>query len=285
MDKIDLSPDQKIYFRDQLRNARNEAIKDAEGFTELLFVFERLGSFLTHNKEYLNKHREDLDKHNEDPTKNDKPPKFKEGLNDYKEAITGLVNKSKLAKNIPKKLRAFHTPLHELYDIVLNGRNSAMHQGAYARHLTQHAIELSLILEDALMNNLDKVCDFMVRDPFCAYLWQPLSFIRQTMLSNSFSYMPVCEEKNKTKTWKLISDYEVAKYLIDGDRDERKKRLATDLEEAVSSGKIKLLKPEWLESDQTIQKALNTVSEIPMLIFSDGAFQNLIGILTPFDLL
>jgi hypothetical protein len=41
---IGLNP---IFFRDQLRNARNRAIDDAENFDELLYAFERLGCVLT----------------------------------------------------------------------------------------------------------------------------------------------------------------------------------------------------------------------------------------------
>jgi len=264
MDKIDLSPDQKIYFRDQLRNARNEAIKDAEGFTELLFVFERLGNFLTKKTGTLKK---------------------------YESKIAEVANNSPLAKDVP---REFHTPFDKLYEIVRKGRNSAMHQGAYARHLTQHAIELSLILEDALMKDLDLVCDFMVRDPSCAYLWQPISFIRQTMLSNSFSYMPVCKEG----TWYLVSDYEIAKYLRSGNKEKYDERLATTLKAAEETKGIELILPRHLKSGESVAEALKPDEDtgktdsdspihpgLPMLIFQNEAYQNLVGILTPFDLL
>ncbi|GAB3895020.1 hypothetical protein [Spirosoma agri] len=39
-----LSLEQKQGFRDQLRDARGAALKDAEAFTEILFVIERLGA-------------------------------------------------------------------------------------------------------------------------------------------------------------------------------------------------------------------------------------------------
>lgn len=41
-----LIPEIRISFRDLLREARAQAINDAEAFDELLFVFEKLGSFL-----------------------------------------------------------------------------------------------------------------------------------------------------------------------------------------------------------------------------------------------
>jgi hypothetical protein len=70
-----------------------------------------------------------------------------------------------------------------------------LHQGAFARRLTGHAIELSLVLEDALRRSLDSpvVGDYMVRGPICAEPWQPISFIRQRMLANSFSFLTLTE--------------------------------------------------------------------------------------------
>ena len=35
-----------LYFRDQLREARAIALKDAEEYHEIIFVLERLGSYL-----------------------------------------------------------------------------------------------------------------------------------------------------------------------------------------------------------------------------------------------
>ena len=75
--------------------------------------------------------------------------------------------------------------------------NDALHQGAFARHLTIHAIDLALILEDALRSFEEpRVSDYMVRNPLFAELWQPIGFIRQQMLANSFSFLPVLKGKN-----------------------------------------------------------------------------------------
>ena len=84
-----------------------------------------------------------------------------------------------------------------------------MHQGAYARILTDHAVDITIILEDALMSELSKVSQFMVRDVVEAKPWQPVSFVRQQMLKHSFSYIPVRHKD----TWKLISEHSVAQYL------------------------------------------------------------------------
>jgi hypothetical protein len=42
-------------FRDQLRQAREYALRDAEAFGEIIFVVERLGSFLFGRIENLGK--------------------------------------------------------------------------------------------------------------------------------------------------------------------------------------------------------------------------------------
>ena len=71
------------------------------------------------------------------------------------------------------------------------------------------------------------VGDFMVRNPICAELWHPISFIRQALLANSFSFLPV---RRDTK-WHLISDLQIATYLgAAAAGHERRQLLATKLE-------------------------------------------------------
>ena len=68
---------------------------------------------------------------------------------------------SPLASVIPKIYPGLHLPFYRLYELVMQARNDALHQGAYARHLTSHAIDLSIVIEDALMNNLKTVAEFL----------------------------------------------------------------------------------------------------------------------------
>jgi hypothetical protein len=100
--------------------------------------------------------------------------------------IETVAGESALASEVPAQWRGIHVPFPLLYGIVKDARNEALHQGAFARHLTVHAIELSLVLEDAMRRSFENpvVGDFMVRNPVCAELWQPLSFVRQQMLTN-----------------------------------------------------------------------------------------------------
>ena len=154
-----------LHFRDQLRAARAAALRDAEAFTGLLSVFERLGSHLTNKRVTLEK---------------------------YRKAISALAKQSPMAEDVPRELPDYHQKFVVKYEVIQDARNVALHEGALARHLTINAVEMSLVLEEAIMGARCQVSDFMVRNPVCASMWQPLSFIRQTMLVNSFSYLPGC---------------------------------------------------------------------------------------------
>lgn len=260
-----LTPEQAREFRLQFLHAREDALKDAEAFEGIIHVVERLGQFLF--------------------------PKGR-GLGDYKPAVSKVAKHSALATDVPAKTRNVHTPFDLLYNIVKNGRNDALHMGAFARHLTTHAIELALILEDALrmienpnMEQANYVSDYMVREPVCAQLWHPVSFIRQRMLTNSFSYLPV---KNMTGKWCLVSDLQIAQYLQGGSNKERQRRLAKTLEEALKEAPGIVLPPmKYIKDTVSINEVLKTFDAggKPILVFTNTKEAEPVGILTAFDLL
>ena len=72
--------------------------------------------------------------------------------------------------DVPSKVSDSHSQFIMKYEIVREARNAALHEGALARHLTVNAVELSLVLEEAIMSRCYRVGDFMVRNPMCAYL-------------------------------------------------------------------------------------------------------------------
>jgi hypothetical protein len=113
--------DEALHFRDQFRQARATALRDAEAFEEIVFVLERMGSFLTGKIQALGR---------------------------YEAAISAVSLQSPLAAEIPDHQPEFHSEFKVLYNLVRQGRNDALHQGAFARYLTAHAVELSLVLED-----------------------------------------------------------------------------------------------------------------------------------------
>jgi hypothetical protein len=250
-----------LFFRDQLREARAAALRDSEAFDKIIFVLERLG-------DYLNR--------------NDKS--FKYGLGPKKDLIAEHARRSPLAEEISSELRGMHAPFRTLYEMVTMARNTAMHEGASARHLTTHAIELSLILEDALMVECKTVGDYMVRNPVCAFLWQPLSFVRQTMLINSFSFIPVLKNLD-SEIVGLVSDLALARYLrIEPQGNLSRDRLKQTLEEAIASKGIECCTPRICTASTSIAEALKEDwNGTPILIRSDS--NRLLGILTPFDLI
>lgn len=260
---MDLDLKVKVYFRDQFRKARDAALRDAEGFQEVLFALEKFGAYLTKDIE------------------NKRNP----GLGSYTYPIWKKALDSPLAEDIPERCQSWHVRFSKLYDLVREARNDALHQGALARHLTNSAIQLALVLEDALMRDCEMAGDYMVREPVCASLWQPLSFIRQQMLAHSFTYLPVLRTDKQPLCWFLVSDYLIAQYLRKGERKKRKERLAKTLEDAVNDG-LDLGKPaETCCCNTPVSKVLKKCKGKPVLVVEKGKPERLLSILTPFDLL
>lgn len=251
---MSLSPVHR-YALDQLRNARAVALQDAEGFPEILYALERIGTALSGAIE---------------------------GLDYYKPYIQAIANASPLAADLNAGQRNGHIEFDRLYEIVRRGRNEALHHGVFARHLTGHAVELCLLLEDGLLLNANVVTDFMVRDPVCAQLWQPLSLIRQQMLANSFSYLPVQEEDG---TYGLVADVGVARALTrTSTNGERKRMLACSLSEAVKLQYLAILPAVIITPEEHAKVALERCDGKPLLVL-DRENRLLLGIVTPFDML
>ncbi|HYH96502.1 hypothetical protein [Hyalangium sp.] len=239
-----------LFFRNQLREARAQALRDAEDFHDLLFTFERLGAYLRGGTG--------------------------KGLDAYTKAILHLVAPNVDGAGTPQTNLE---PQH-LLDLVRIARNDALHQGASARHLTTNAIRVALILEDALMAQVipQRVRHFMVASPTCAELWQPLGVVRHSMLANSFSYLPI---KDAEGNWKLLSDYSVVQFIRIGDR---RTRLDMSVGEALKQG-LTLDPTVTVDVDQEVPDVLvKPFNGRPFLVLeAEGA--RLAGILTAFDLL
>jgi hypothetical protein len=245
-----------LHFRDQLRAARATALRDAEAFEEIVFVLERFGAYLSRDMG---------------------------NLGTYLTVINVVAVRSPMAAEVPAEYPDLHQQFKVKYDIVREARNAALHEGALARHLTVNAVELSLVLEEAIMNGNHQVGDFMVRNPVCAYLWQPLSFIRQTMLVNSFSYLPVPLNEKDNVTWQLISDFRLAQYLRK-DGKVSKQRLVEQLQQSIDVGQLALLPANTCHPQDKIEAVLRRSEALPTLVLSQSG-KELLGIVTPFDLL
>lgn len=299
-ERLDL--EQATFFRDRFREARAAASRDAEGFQEIIFVLEQLG-FLRYWKKYPNGREQ---KKKPECCTKDKKPRYFATLNDYKEVIRPIAACSYLASDVSQ---TWHTQFSDLYEMVREARNDALHQGAVARHLTRHAVELALVLEDALMSGANKVRDFMVRDVVQAYPWQPISFIRQQMLESSFTYLPVwvkeaksdenkseeCssnkEEAEEKGEWYLVSDYAIACYLRFVQGNDYKKRLGSTLEAARKENPELTSKATTCSPDDILFDMGSKWREAegkPLLVteeISDRKCKRLLGILAPSDIL
>jgi hypothetical protein len=254
---VNLSREARIYFRDTLRDARSIALRDSEGFTAILFAIERLGRFLSGRGS---------------------------GLGQYQRRILELAGASPLSRAQGTVARSLHIPIDHLFALIQEGRNSALHEGAFARHLTSRSIELSLIIEDALTMDMRNVADFMTRGPTCASAWQPLSFVRQTMLATSFSYLPVWTDWERESKWRLVSDFALADYLRSAESNaDRARRLSQSLQDAVAAG-LTLQAAFVCTGDCSAQDALRESNSMPILVRGDRAHE-LVGIAAPFDLL
>ncbi|MDQ2839778.1 MAG: hypothetical protein M3Y72_01800 [Acidobacteriota bacterium] len=246
-----------LHFRDELRAARAVALDNAEDFAEILFVIERFGVQLTNSVD---------------------------GLNAYSDKITQIANESPLAIGCDELPPTWQIDFRRLYEVVKDARNDALHTGAYARHLTSCSIDLALVLEDALMSNSTLVRDFMVKNPLISFEWQPLAIIRQSMLANSFSYLPYHD--SAAGDWIWISDFELARCLRSAtSKTKRKELLALPLEVAVKGGKIKALKAEICHPDDSVSTALDRSNGSPILVLENDTKNGVAGILTPFDIL
>ena len=250
---------ERLSFLSTFRAARHQVLRDAEAADAIIFAVERLGSFLT---------------------------KQRNGLGRYQSALSQLTQASPFHSALSKTWRTFHTPFNRLYDSLLEARNDAMHQGVAARHLATHAVQLALIIEDALMANGTKISDVMVRNPVCAELWQPVSFIRQVMLTESFSHLPVLWKGE----WWLVGDATVASYLRSGgNHANRNERLSTLLKEAMDEKRLIPTRPRIIRPDAGLGQVATDNLSIPALVVDGTEAEegklSLLGIVTAYDLL
>ena len=245
---IELSKEQRRFFRDQLRAARAAALLDSEGFRPIVTAFERLGSILTPDGR---------------------------NLGQFRDSLMAVANRARGAP-APEGERGVYTPLDVLFTVVREGRNDAVHQGAHARHLVRHCIELALHIEEGLMADSTSVADFMVRTPVCAEPWQPIGLARQQMLTNSFSYLPLWYHER----WHLLSDYAVATFLSKSDSPA--KALREPIGSACARNALILDRAVVVDPIMEVREALQVCEGRPVLVLEEG---RLLGIATPFDLL
>jgi CBS domain-containing protein len=249
------------YYRDQLREARYAALADSEGFDKICFALEALGLRLLGREGDLGKY--------EDP------------IGFYARLSPVL---KELAKSRPSEFKSFE----DLYKTVRNARNDNMHVGAYARHATGAAIELSIGLEEALMINVERtISSLMVKSPITVEPWQPVAHARQLMLMHSFSCLPIRHENQ----WWLLSELSLARFL-NVSRTKRKILLGLSIEDANKHQPklLALIDDKRLCTAETNIDKLLEMADTPdgmtlWLVIDNNRKDHLVGVLSPFELI
>lgn len=269
----------RISFANQLKEARLATLADGESFTEILFAVERLGA-------YLDREKVSAPQANKAGKKNNR--QFGT-LGTYKKSICAFV--AAVSEKCRNNIRQSHCcgSFNSLYERITQSRNDALHQGAVARNLANDCVKLAILLEDALRMGSTTLSDYMVHNPTCAELWHIMSYIRQQMLSCSYSVLPVYHDGK----WKLLTDCAVFRWLrFDRNSAEVNKRVRSQrkhstLQEAIDCAEdpIGLKVTEPRQPDCPLTDALDDLCKGAALIVAPENSERLIGIVTPFDLL
>jgi CBS domain-containing protein len=240
-----------------LRDARELAQKDSEDFAALIQAFERIGAM--------------------------EKGRLGNGFGAYKDELLAIANQTPLHAGKPAH---FHASAGSLFSLVNEQRNDAVHQGIIARNLVRHSVEFSLTLEHAVMNmeNMNTAADLMVRDVCYADRDHPVSYIRQRMLVNAFSFLPVRLDDNSVK---MLSDASLAKWLRRMDWSDQKLALVRTLRDATSasSDPLELIDPVSRSSSTPISELVNALNSVPILLHEPGNNTKIVGLISAFDLL
>jgi CBS domain-containing protein len=245
-----LTMSQRVDFLGRLRGARALVLRDSESFREASTVLEHIGQVIGGT--------------------------IGNGLKDHETAIVGL------AAGAGQEDEA---AVRRLFNVVREARNKAVHDGAYARHLNSRLVDLLLMLEEAIMTNMNRVEDLMVRTPVSAEPWHLVSHVRKLMLTNSFSWIPVFQDK--PSRWMLLRDAALMKWIrSEPNKKKQGERLAMPVSDAISQHKLDVKGAICCSRDVLISVILAQMDERPMLVTERIQGQErLLGIITAFDLL
>lgn len=128
----------------------------------------------------------------------------------------------------------------------------------------------------------------MVKQPISVEPWQPVAHARQLMLMHSFSFLPVRHEQ----AWFLLSELALALFL-NCSREERAIRLGLSIADALGRLPGLALTPVAETRLLTVNTPVVDVlragqaGEGPTLwlVIDEGKRENLVGVLSPFELM
>lgn len=228
-----------------LRNARGILLRDAESFHEAATALEDIGKTLSGN--------------------------IRNGLSSYRPVLMDLLE------------IAGRDDLDEtsrLFKVVCDARNMAVHEGAWARHLSSRLIDLLLILEEAIMTIMKLAEDVMVRGPIIAESWHMVTQVRREMLANSFSCLPVFHGEG----WHILTDLAVMRFL--GSYEGRKERSTWKISKVIQENPSILEPAVDCSPKDTIDQLRAKMTSLSLLVIDKNEDEpRLLGIITAFDLL
>lgn len=252
-EKCKLEKEECLELRKRLQKARYQVLEDGENWLGIAQAIEAVGKALA--KKYIIKQCE-LKKELQKFVKNHPT------VGQRQEDIAGPFRST------------FETLLKE----VINARNDEAHTGAAARSAARIATAVGIYLEDTLMaasGTEGNVKSYIQEEVVRAYAWQKLGECRRLMLAHSFSYLPVKIE-NK---WKMLSDADLALYLA----EKKSKGLNDTVGEAEKKCKGLVKDAAEVKPCYTKKEALNEMDGKAAVVL--GKKKELVGIITPFDLL
>ena len=243
---------QCIEILSQARDARALILRDTESFHTASTALERIGQILGGT--------------------------VKNGLGRYKENILALISEAAVQDD---------DEAARLFEVVREARNSAVHDGAWARHLSSRLVDLFLILETAIKSKMKLIEDLMVRSVAISESWHLIADARRTMVENSFTCLPILSSSDGRMQWRLVMDFAIVKFIYQAAAgSERKARISTRLASAIADHGLDAPAAICCHPKMLVEELPSHMNHQPVLVTINGERDSrLLGIITPFDLL
>ena len=195
----------------------------------------------------------------------------------------------RINKKLAKLIDAWNTggspeEVRRLLDAMREGRNEAVHGGTLGRRLARDCVRVSIMVEEVLRREAEMkvVSDQMVETVVHARMWQTLRTIRRTMMENEFSRLPF---ENKGQ-WHTV-DAEALCVYRDQHRNEGKDVWGQTLRVAKerTDNPLAVRDAVLVEFSQDIHEATKQLKGEGMLLVRGKCDEEIVGVLTAFDLL
>lgn len=245
--ELEKDPRARAKLRGQLRAERGAVLADAEGFEVLVHAIESVGKWVVPSGSNLDKY------------------------------TPGLVHLTKTALGWHKGDKRIKSLEASLF-LLRQTRNDYAHEGVHARNAAHEAVEVALLLEEALSFSWVEVRleDVMVRRPVTADAEDTLAEIRRVMLSNSFSFIPVRIDGS----WHLVAERWMADQVVGKKKSDRDAELGRKVNEFKADlPEVRPRKPE------TRCAKLEVPLPDLILVAERSNARVLMGVVSPSDLL